>query len=171
MKIKIQTASKEAEIAVLGMFRTSGNQIVALTYSSGMYVLLEQLLQNAFSPLFPIDSPLELDKLFKTKSGEKTVFLNIEIERISEIESEKLINDEIYHIYYKKNEKFYNLIENENSHIIFGGNANNTMMFLMNEINIEEDLRLDGVLERIQQVGVKNITKIERNFLQRISNQ
>lgn len=178
MKIKIQTASREAEIAILCMFRTKNDQMIALSYSSGMYIMLEQLLFDTLSPMFPLDSREELDRLFKSSPHEVNVFMNVEIERLTEIEMEKVLSAPLYKVYYRKNEKYFNLVkfehENEEApNFVFQqhGEAAPQNMLMMQPVDVEEGMNLDRVLERIQEVGVKNITKLERNYLQRISNQ
>lgn len=173
MRIKIKTASKEAEIAVICMFRTQLGQIVALTYSAGMHIILEQISANSFSPLFPLDDQSELDKVLKLSINEKGVFMNIEIERISEADTIKMLDQPIYSIFYKKKEAYFDLIKFESealetSNNIFFQNFSPNLL-VMQPVDIENSFELDSVLERIHLVGMKNITKLEKEFLQRIS--
>jgi hypothetical protein len=173
MRIKIKTASKEAEIAIICMLRTQLGQVISLTYSSGMHIMLEQISANAFSPLFPLDDQNELDKLLKLSINEKGVFMNTEVEKISEAETLKMIDQPIYSIFYKKKDQYFDLIKFESealetsSNVFFQNFSPN--LFVMQPVDIENTFELDDVLDRIHQVGIKNITKLEKEFLQRIS--
>lgn len=175
MKIRIKTASKEADIAILSMFRTQLNQIVALTYSAGMFIMLEQITTSSFSPLFPIDDQTELDKIFKASVIEKTIFLNIELEKISEEEMMKILDQPIYNIYYKKKENYFDLLRFESealeaSHNVFFQNFAPNLL-VMQPVDLESSFDLNIILDRIHAVGMKNITKLEKEYLQRISKQ
>lgn len=175
MRIKIKTASKEADIAIISMLRTDVGQIVLLTYSAGMYIMLEYIGANILSPLFPLESAIELDKLLKLNVDEKDNILHIGIERASEADLIKTLNAPIYNVYYRRKEKYYDLIKfenenaEENSNMFFQNISPN--LLVMQPIDLDSYFDLDSILERIQAVGMKNITKFEKEYLQRISKQ
>lgn len=175
MRIKIKTASKEANLAVIFLLRTELGQIVALTYSAGLFIVLEYIGLNMFSPLFPIDSQSDVDRLLKLNLNEKDILQNVEIEKISEEETYKILSHEMYHIYYKKKDEYFDLIKFESealehsSNMFFHNMSPN--LLVMQPVDINENFTQDGILERITQVGINNITRFEKAFLQRISNQ
>src|SRR6185369_9052842 len=113
MKIKIKTASSYADIAALCMLRSETGQLIALVYSASSFIAMEYVGFNVLSPMFPVENSFELDKVFKIGPGEKAVAMNVNVERLSEEEMTKVLDQAEYSIYYKRNKKYYDLVKFE----------------------------------------------------------
>lgn len=174
MRINIKTAGQNAEIAVLKMLRSELDQIVLLIYSGGLYILQEYVGAHIISPLFPIEEPI-LSNILKLNVGESTTIMNVKVECLSEEDMIKSFNLPEYSIYYRKNGQYFDLIKFnsealEASHNMFFQNFNPTNL-VMQPVDINDYFDLDTILERIKKVGMKNLTKFEKIYLQQVSNE
>lgn len=175
MRIKIKTASKNAEVSVILAVRSEHDQIVFLIYTFGQYILLEHIGANILSPLFTLNEAVELEKLFKLNVGDKDVIREVEVTRMAEETMIKILStcDE-FNIYYQKNSQYFELVkfnkpeQEESEEFILNFSPN---MLVMQPVDISGHFSLDSILEKISKTGIANITKYEKNFLEKVSNQ
>ena len=171
MKLRIKTASSFGDIAAICMMRNETGQLVVLTYSAGNYIAMEYVGLDILTPLFPVENPFDLDKFLKINAGEKDLVLNVTLERLVESDMVNILDKPEYSVFYRKNKKYYDLVKfqpesNDDDEQIFIPAPN---MMTMQEVFIDHRFDLNSILDRIQKVGVKNLTKMEREFLQQVS--
>jgi hypothetical protein len=176
MRIKIKTASKNADVSVLLVVKTENEQIVFLIYTFGQYILLEHIGANILSPLFTITEAMEVEKIFKLNNFEKDIVKEVEITKLPEETMIKILKDiDEFNIFYQKNDEYYDLVKFNKTN----GNEELTQNFLnipqnmlvMQPVDISIYFELDSILEKISKIGITNITKYEKSFLEKVSNQ
>jgi len=161
MKIAIKISDYIEHINIISVYKSDTNRIIMFAEIMFRFAAVELI---AFNNLTVIDE-LTITKFNKLISKDIINFQDMTLKKLDDNTIKLILNQEQYNLIFKTNNEYYELDElntTDSSNLMSSTEFNFAFKVYLKKSEVLNNYTIDDYLDKINQVGINNLTKEEK---------